>query len=115
MRSIADECIMHMWCICIFYLQVEETQIIQDLTYPSVTSSPEDVKSRISIYKDAYSATKNTHAIVLCTEWDEFIVIILFNNLWFCSEVFWSILWSIFIDLLINFYFNLKYNYYKFY
>jgi len=60
------------------YPQVEKAQIIQDLTYPSVTSSPEDVKSRISIYKDAYSATKNTHAIVLCTEWDEFIVIILF-------------------------------------
>jgi len=55
-------------------LQVEETQVIQDLTHPSVTNNPEDIKSRISIYKDAYSATKNTHAIVLCTEWDEFIV-----------------------------------------
>ena len=54
--------------------QVEETQIIQDLTHPSITSDPKDIKSRISIYKDAYSATKNTHAIVLCTEWDEFIV-----------------------------------------
>jgi len=55
-------------------LQVEKTQVIQDLTHPSVTNNPEDIKSRISIYKDAYSATKNTHAIVLCTEWDEFIV-----------------------------------------
>jgi len=54
--------------------QVEETQVIQDLTHPSITNNPEDIKSRISIYKDAYSATKNTHAIVLCTEWDEFIV-----------------------------------------
>ncbi|EFN75169.1 UDP-glucose 6-dehydrogenase [Harpegnathos saltator] len=53
--------------------KVEEAQIIEDLTHPSVTSNPEHVKSRISIYKDAYSATKNTHAIVLCTEWDEFI------------------------------------------
>ncbi|XP_012063955.1 PREDICTED: UDP-glucose 6-dehydrogenase [Atta cephalotes] len=53
--------------------KVEETQIIQDLTHPSITSDPKDIKSRISIYKDAYSATKNTHAIVLCTEWDEFI------------------------------------------
>ncbi|KAL6447684.1 hypothetical protein ACFW04_000094 [Cataglyphis niger] len=53
--------------------KVEETQIIQDLTHPSITSNPEDIKNRISIYKNAYSATKNTHAIVLCTEWDEFI------------------------------------------
>lgn len=58
--------------------QVEEAQIIQDLTHPSVTNNPEDVKSRIGIYRDAYSATKNTHAIVLCTEWDEFIVSIIF-------------------------------------
>lgn len=55
-------------------LKVEESQIIEDLTHPSVTSDPEYVKSRISIYKDAYSATKGTHAIVLCTEWDEFVV-----------------------------------------
>ena len=32
------------------------------------------IKNRISIYTDAYDATKDTHAIVLCTEWDEFIV-----------------------------------------
>lgn len=60
------------WCLS--NSQVEETQIIQDLTHPSITNNPEDIKSRISIYKDAYSATKDTHAIVLCTEWDEFIV-----------------------------------------
>lgn len=33
-----------------------------------------DLKSRVNIYQDAYCATKNTHAIVLCTEWDEFMV-----------------------------------------
>ncbi|XP_012173852.1 UDP-glucose 6-dehydrogenase isoform X2 [Bombus vosnesenskii] len=53
--------------------KVEESQIIEDLTHPSVTNDPEYVKSRISIYKDAYSVTKDTHAIVLCTEWDEFV------------------------------------------
>lgn len=57
-----------------FLPKVEESQIIEDLTHPSVTNDPEYVKSRISIYKDAYSATKGTHAIVLCTEWDEFVV-----------------------------------------
>lgn len=60
-------------------LKVEESQIIEDLTHPSVTNDPEHVKSRIGIYKDAYSATKGTHAIVLCTEWDEFVVS---NNLY---------------------------------
>lgn len=60
--------------------QVEEAQIIQDLTHPSVTNNPEDVKNRISIYKNAYSATRNTHAIVLCTEWDEFCVSIFFRQ-----------------------------------
>lgn len=49
------------------------------MTHPSVTNDPEHVKSRIGIYKDAYSATKGTHAIVLCTEWDEFVVS---NNLY---------------------------------
>ncbi|KAL2724580.1 UDP-glucose 6-dehydrogenase [Vespula maculifrons] len=53
--------------------KVEEIQIIEDLTHPSVTTNPKRVKDRISIYKDAYTATKDTHAIVLCTEWDEFM------------------------------------------
>ncbi|KAJ8673076.1 hypothetical protein QAD02_004337 [Eretmocerus hayati] len=52
--------------------KVEESQIIYELTHPSVTSDPESVKSRITIYSNAYSATEKTHAIVLCTEWDEF-------------------------------------------
>lgn len=56
------------------FFQVEEIQIIEDLTHPSVTTNPKRVKDRISIYKDAYTATKGTHAIVLCTEWDEFMV-----------------------------------------
>lgn len=47
---------------------------MEDLTHPSITNNPQHVKNRISIYKDAYSATTGTHAIVVCTEWDEFIV-----------------------------------------
>jgi len=53
---------------------VEPSQIIDDLTHPSVTKEPESVKNSISIHSDPYSATKGTHAIVLCTEWDEFMV-----------------------------------------
>lgn len=54
--------------------KVEPTQIIQDLTSPEVTSLPHLVQSRIEIFQDPYVATKDTHAIVLCTEWDEFVV-----------------------------------------
>ncbi|KAI4500207.1 hypothetical protein M0802_004624 [Mischocyttarus mexicanus] len=59
--------------VAAYWQQVEEIQIIEDLTHPSITANPERVKDRISIYKDAYTATKDTHAIVLCTEWDEFM------------------------------------------
>jgi UDPglucose 6-dehydrogenase len=52
--------------------KVEEEQIYCDLTHPSVCESPEKVKKAITVYQDAYSACENSHAIVLCTEWDEF-------------------------------------------
>lgn len=56
------------------YVQVEEAQIFEDLTHPSICESPEYVRKAVSTYQDAYSATRGTHAIVLCTEWDEFVV-----------------------------------------
>ncbi|XP_044269206.1 UDP-glucose 6-dehydrogenase isoform X2 [Tribolium madens] len=52
--------------------KVEEDQIYYDLTHPSVCESPEMVKKAVSVYQDAYLACENSHAIVLCTEWDEF-------------------------------------------
>ncbi|XP_054275125.1 UDP-glucose 6-dehydrogenase [Macrosteles quadrilineatus] len=52
--------------------KVEHNQIIEDLTQ---SEDPERLKKQITIHKDAYSATKGTHAIVLCTEWDEFMVL----------------------------------------
>lgn len=54
--------------------KVEPEQIIDDLTHPSVTESPETVKRAVQIHSDPYSAVRGTHAIVLCTEWDEFVV-----------------------------------------
>nr|XP_022918074.1 UDP-glucose 6-dehydrogenase isoform X2 [Onthophagus taurus] len=59
--------------INIYDPKVEKSQIIDDLTNPSICEFPEQVKSRVKIFEDAYSATAGTHAIVLCTEWDEFI------------------------------------------
>ncbi|XP_055378680.1 UDP-glucose 6-dehydrogenase [Condylostylus longicornis] len=52
--------------------KVEPEQIIDDLTHPAVTEYPEDVKKAVQIHSDPYSAVRGTHAIVLCTEWDEF-------------------------------------------
>ncbi|XP_030372461.1 UDP-glucose 6-dehydrogenase [Scaptodrosophila lebanonensis] len=53
--------------------KVEPEQIIDDLTHPTVTESPENVKKAVQIHSDPYSAVRSTHAIVLCTEWDEFV------------------------------------------
>lgn len=52
---------------------------MEDLTHPSVTDFPENIRKVVKIHNDAYSAVENTHAIVVCTEWDEFIVS---NNHW---------------------------------
>lgn len=52
---------------------MEKSQIIADLTSPRVTDSPDDVKKSIEIFNDPYDAVVNTHAIVICTEWDEFV------------------------------------------
>ncbi|CAD7002323.1 unnamed protein product [Ceratitis capitata] len=55
--------------------KVEPEQIIDDLTHPCVTESPESVKKAVQIHSDPYSAVRGTHAIVLCTEWDEFVTL----------------------------------------
>lgn len=45
-----------------------------DLTSPMVTDDPDRVKSLINIHSDPYDAASGAHAIVICTEWDEFNV-----------------------------------------
>lgn len=54
--------------------KVEPEHVMECLTHPSVTDDPENIRERVKIYNTAYEAAKGTHAIVLCTEWDEFIV-----------------------------------------
>ncbi|KAL1130512.1 hypothetical protein AAG570_011758 [Ranatra chinensis] len=58
--------------ISCYYFNVENCQILEDLTHPYITDEPENVKDSITIHSNAYSATSGTHAIVVCTEWDEF-------------------------------------------
>lgn len=54
--------------------KVESEQIMADLTHPSVTQNPESVRRVVKIQQDPYEAVAGTHAIVICTEWDEFEV-----------------------------------------
>lgn len=52
--------------------KVEVEQIYFELTHPLMTSDPELTRDRITVHDSAYSAVSGAHAIVLCTEWDEF-------------------------------------------
>ena len=59
--------------LTIYDPKVEKSQIIKDLTTPQVTDFPDEVKKSIEIFNNAEDAVKGTHAIVVCTEWDEFV------------------------------------------
>ncbi|XP_019878451.1 UDP-glucose 6-dehydrogenase [Aethina tumida] len=61
--------------INIYDPKVDEAQIFDDLTHPSVCESPERVRQFTHVFQDAYTATSGCHAIVVCTEWDEFITL----------------------------------------
>ena len=52
---------------CELIEQVPRAQILLDL-------GQTETSSLLTIHDDPYSATKSTHAIVICTEWDEFVV-----------------------------------------
>ena len=52
--------------------KVTTDQIRMDLTDPSVMSSPDQFKKLVTIAKDPYEAASGAHAMVICTEWDEF-------------------------------------------
>lgn len=58
--------------IQIYDPKVDEAQVYEDLKYEGATS--DQLKNHVKVFQDAYSATKDCHAVVLCTEWDEFIV-----------------------------------------
>ncbi|KAL8559568.1 hypothetical protein ACOMHN_018731 [Nucella lapillus] len=58
--------------INIYDPKVKKDQIIRDLTRPEITDCPERVQELVSICPDAYTAAANSHALVICTEWDEF-------------------------------------------
>lgn len=52
--------------------KVEPKQIMSDLTDASVTDTPEHVRDVVTVHSDPYAAVNGAHALVVCTEWDEF-------------------------------------------
>ena len=58
--------------LIIYDPQVTREQIIMDLTAPSIMSSPDRFEKLVTISKDPYEAVRDAHALVICTEWDEF-------------------------------------------
>nr|CAG4643109.1 EOG090X03RJ [Ilyocryptus agilis] len=57
-------------CLHIYDPKVEDMQIKIDLNIASESDQP---NVKVSIHHDPYDAVKGTHALVICTEWDEFV------------------------------------------
>ncbi|XP_028393730.1 UDP-glucose 6-dehydrogenase-like [Dendronephthya gigantea] len=58
--------------LTIYDPKVEKEQVYLELCHPSVSADPEKVKKLVTVENDAYVALENAHALVVCTEWDEF-------------------------------------------
>ena len=61
--------------IVIYDPKVDPDQIQVDLTEPSVMNDVSRFDRLVSIAPDPYSAVENAHAMVVCTEWDEFVTL----------------------------------------
>jgi UDPglucose 6-dehydrogenase len=53
--------------------QVSEEQICADLTHPDISKDPSRVSKLVTVTSDPYEACSGAHAVVVCTEWDEFL------------------------------------------
>ena len=47
-------------------------QVMSDLTDPALGCDPGHVEKNVTIATDPYKAAEGSHALVVCTEWDEF-------------------------------------------
>jgi len=52
--------------------KVPKNQILEDIRYCCSETEFEHIKNNVKIYENAYDASYNSDAIVVCTEWDEF-------------------------------------------
>lgn len=58
--------------VTIYDPKVEREQVYLELNHPDVCADPEKVSKLVSVENDVYKALENAHALVVCTEWDEF-------------------------------------------
>ncbi|KAM8972785.1 UDP-glucose 6-dehydrogenase-like [Pelodytes ibericus] len=59
--------------LAVYDPKVTRTQIIRDLTHPAISGdNPERVSELVTIVPEPYKACEDTHALVICTEWDVF-------------------------------------------
>jgi UDPglucose 6-dehydrogenase len=68
---VADMLLNEQASIKVFDPKVEEKQVHADLDYLNTRPSEENRQS-VRVFEDAYEACKDTHAIAVLTEWDEF-------------------------------------------
>jgi len=69
--KVADNLLCEQALIDVYDPKVEEERIYADLDFLNTRSSSEN-KSLLKVKKNPYEACKNSHAIAILTEWDEF-------------------------------------------
>lgn len=70
--KVADNLLSEQANISVYDPKVVEERIYADLDYLN-SRSPEENKSLLKVSKDPYEACKESHAIAILTEWDEFM------------------------------------------
>lgn len=68
---VADDLLSEQANIAVYDPKVEEEQVYADLNYLE-TRSEADNKKGLDVFTDPYETCKNSHAIAILTEWDEF-------------------------------------------
>ena len=61
--------------IVVYDPKVNHEQIRRDLTDPAVFSDPTQFDRLVTIAPDPYTAATGAHAVMICTEWDEFVTL----------------------------------------
>lgn len=61
--------------VVIYDPKVEHEQIRMDLTTSGIMQDPNQFDKLVSIATDPFQAVEGAHAIVVCTEWDEFVTL----------------------------------------
>ncbi len=68
---VADSLLYEQARLAVYDPKVTEKNILADLNYLE-TRSAEENSRHVTVYKDAYEACRDAHAIAVLTEWDEF-------------------------------------------